>query len=237
MANHGFLNRDGRNIDEAHLLTALQNVIGLGPAFAEVFTKAAISKFADPTTKMISLCDTLTNIHSNDQPSHSTGVEHEASLSREDRPKYDYTKAGNPSQRSPSPTQIAILLSHSKDGNVITMADFVQARAALWAKTYGANKALQSDPLDRQQHVIAAVEGCLLLGALSGEQNGGHYQISKAYAQSILQDEKFPVGWAPAKTNPMGIPQVMQCLAQEGISFVGNEVAELAKHWFGVLGL
>jgi len=233
LANHGLLFRDGKNIDHDMLKQALIGVYGLGQGFGTVFALAATKKFADPTTGKISLCDLLTNIHSNDQPSHATGVEHTGSMSREDRP--DFTRASNPTQRSPSPAQVGVILAGSTDGTTITMRDLVAARTKLWANSYTARPALKTDALATQEHIIADVESCLLLGALSGNSNGGHFQISKAYAQSFLLSETFPAGWQKS-TNELGIPQLLACLAQEGYSWAANELtglAELSKHWFG----
>ena len=119
---------------------------------------------------------------------------------------------------------------------MISMSDFVNARKQLWAKTYAARPALQTDPLKRQEHIIADVEGCLLLGALSGNSNGGKFQISTEYAKSFLLNEQFPNGWTKS-TRRLGIPQLLQCLAAEGYAWAKSEfagVVELSKHWFGI---
>jgi len=238
LANHGLLPRDGKNIDYDMLKHALIDIYALGPAFGTIFAHSATKKFANPATHKFSLCDLLINVHSSDQASKSTGIEHSASLSREDRPttsdwshKLDYT------QRSPNQNQIDIVM-HSSKTDMITLPDFVHAREALWMKSFAARPALKSDKLSTQEHVIANVEGCLFLGALSGNSNQGKFQISKTYAQSILRDERLPPGWKKTSTE-LGIPQLLSCLSQQGFAWAKSEFAgmlEISKHWFG-LGL
>lgn len=235
LANHGLLPHDGKNIDYAMLKSALIDVYGLGPTFGFVFARAATKKFATPATGKFSLCDLLINVHNNQQPSGATGIEHSASLSREDRP--DFTRASDPTQRSPSQAQVDIVVKSSTDGKMITMKDFVKARGKLWDKSYAARPALKTDKLKTQEHIIADVEGCLLLGALAGNSNKGKFQISTAYAQSFLHDERFPVGWTKSSRS-LGIPQLLMCLTQEGYTWAANEftgIVELGKHWFGVV--
>jgi len=214
-------------------------VIGLSSTFGSIFAKAAMGKFADPATGKISLCDVLTNIHNTNQPSKKSGIEHAASLTREDRPNGDFSHATDATQRSPSKAQVDIVLASSSNGQMITVNDFVNARQRLWAKSYGNQPALRTDSLDTQTHIIASVEGCLVLGALSGNSNGGKYQISTAYAQSFLLSEQFPVGWQKS-ANAMGIPQVLECLAEQGFSWAANEftgAVELARQWFGAMSV
>jgi len=234
LANHGYLPHDGQNLDFNSLKQVLVDVFGLTPTFGLVFAHAASNKFAAKTTGKFSLCDLLTNIHSTDQPSGATGIEHTASLTREDRP--DWLKTSNPSQRSPSTAQISLLTSSSSDGKMITMADFLKARVSIWNKSYNARPALKQDSLDNTEHIIAAAEGCLLLGVLSGNSNAGSLQISKAYAESILIEERLPVGWVKS-SKPMGVPEFFGCLVEQGLSWAANEVTgvlTLAEHWFAL---
>jgi len=219
----------------------LIDIIGLGPAFGLIFANAATKKFATPatgtSTAKFSLCDLLINIHNSQQPSGSNGIEHSASLTREDRP--DFSRASDPTQRSPSKAQVQILLDSSHDGQMITVADFLVARGKLWDKTYKAKPSMQQDKLKAQEHIIANVEGCLLLGALSGNSNKGFFQISKAYAQSILLDERLPAGWTKS-TRSLGIPELFLCLAQQGVDWAVNEftgMIQLSKNWFGLANL
>jgi hypothetical protein len=213
------------------LQQALIDVFGLSKTFGTVFAKAAFPKFVNPADKKVSLCYLLTNIHSTAQPSHSTGIEHYASLSREDR--YDTTVAGDRSQRSPNPSQSNIVLESSSDKNFITIPDIVRAREKLWMKTYTAKPALQKDRTKTQEHIIADTEACLFLGALSGNSNQGKLQISIDYAKSILQEEKFPAGWK--KSNPeLGILRLISCLAQQKVVWAASKLtalSTLAKHW------
>lgn len=234
LANHGLLPHDGKNINYDMLKQALIGVYGLGDAFGFVFAKAATKKFADPKTNTFSLCDLLINVHNNQQASGDSGIEHSASLSRTDRA--DFTHATDASQRSPSRDQVNIVLNASKDGKMITLRDMMIARGQLWDKSYKNTPYAKDDKLDTQQHIIADVEACLLLGALSGNSNEGKFQISKSYADSFLFEEKFPTGWTKS-SRPLGIPQLLECLVGEGLAWASNEftgVVELSKHWFGI---
>jgi hypothetical protein len=191
------------------------DVLNLGDVFGNLFVKAAYRKFADPKTGKFSLCDLLTNIHSTDQPSGKTGIEHSASLTRLDRPNGDFSKAANPTQRSPVESQVNVLLNSSTDKKTITVANLMAARSTLWAQSYAAQPALKSDKLDKQQRIIADVEGCLLLGALSGNSNGGGFAISTEYAKSILLHERLPDTWSKT-AEPFGLFELFKCLGQEG---------------------
>jgi hypothetical protein len=212
------------------LQNALLNIYGLGPKFGAFFAEAAFSKFVDPKTKTVSLCDLLTNIHRTDQPSGKAGIEHAASLTRLDRPTFDHT-ADN-TQRSPVPSQVAVLLN-STFLPMITVSNVVQTRERLWALTYKKNPSLATDKLKPVEHIIASTEACLLLGVLSGNSNQGKLQISKDYARSILLDERLPAGWKKSSV-PMGWPQVAGCLAELGATWAGNRITAmltLAKNW------
>lgn len=236
LANHGLLPRNGKDIDYAQLKEALIGVYNLGSTFGFVFARAATKKFADPKTGKFSLCDLLINVHNNAQPSGSTGIEHSASMSREDRPSMDFSHKNDATQRSPSRAQVDLTLRKTSAGDMFTLNDFVNARKTLWAKSYSKLPALEKDPLNKQEHIIADVEGCLLLGALSGNSNGGSFQISKNYANSFLFAEQFPKGW-DRSPNALGIPQLMACLAGQGFEWAKNEwsgLVELSKHWFGM---
>jgi hypothetical protein len=234
LANHGLLPRDGKNIDLAAVKNALLNIYGLGPSFGKFFAEAAFKKFADPATQKMSLCDLLINIHQSDQPSHSTGIEHSASLSRVDRsPAQGFSRLYDASQRDPVPAQSNIVLASSTDGQKLTLADMARARDKLWAHSFAANPALKTDKLHTTEAIIASTEACLLLGVLSGNSNQGTYQISKSYATSFLQHERFPQGWKKSAT-PMGWPQVTSCLTRMGLSWAGNRVSAIlrvAKEW------
>jgi hypothetical protein len=234
LANHGLLPRDGKNIDHAQLKTALIDIYGLGSVFGTIFAKAATKKFANPATGKFSLCDLLISDRSKEQASGETGIEHLASLTRVDRP--DFTRASDNTQRSPSQEQINILLNSSKDGKMITVSDFVKARSKYWDKTFAAKPAYKTDSLITTEKIVCAVEGCLMLGALSGNSNEGKFQISKPFAQSILFEERLPVGWRKS-TNALGLPELFSCLTQQGISEAANALtaaAAIAKHWFGL---
>jgi len=191
LANHGLLPRNGQHINYDMLKHALIDIYNLGDVFGTIFAHAATSKFAHPDTKDFSLCDLLINLHKNDQPSGQTGIEHSASLSRQDRPNGDFNHDTDSTQRNPDPVQSNIVLAHAV-GGMLTLPQFTAARRDLWTKSFTAQPARKTDPLQKQEAMIADVEGCLFLGALSGNSNGGHFQISVDYARSFLQHEQFP---------------------------------------------
>jgi len=236
LANHGLLPRDGKGITHELLRRALIDVYGLSSAlgslsFGNFFVEKAFAKFANPATQTFSLCDLLLNIHSNDQPSKSAGIEHYASLTRSDRP--DFTHNSDNTQRSPSPIQLAILLGASKDKKWINMDALVTARLALWAQTYRNIPSAHGDKLDGIQHIIAATEGCLLLGVLSGNgKTYGQFQFPYGWAESMLLHEQFPAGW---KSELFGWPQLISCLTQQGVGWAKDQVSTMAglgSTWF-----
>jgi len=235
LANHGLLPRDGRNIDLAQLKNALLNIYGLGPSFGKFFAEAAFKKFVDPATGKLSLCDLLINIHLSDGPSKSSGIEHYGSLSRADRPAgpAGWGHQFDAAQRAPAASQLAMLLGSSSDGKMITLADMVRARTTIWNNTYRKLPSVKSDSLNTQEHIIASTEACLVLGVLSGNSNNGGFQISNAYAQTMLGQERFPAGWKKS-SNPMGWPQVIDCLARMGTDWAANRITAIlrvAKNW------
>jgi hypothetical protein len=229
LANHGFLPRDGKNIDEAILKKALIDTYGLSWLFGSTFAKVATKKFA--VSKTFSLCDTLKSDHNNNAPP-SSGIEHLASLTRLDRLKWG-TEADN-TQIKPDANQVNIVLNSSKDRQMITLTDFVRARQQLWAKTFATNPAHKNDPLIKKEKIVAAVEGCLLLGVLSGDSGKKKYQISSAYAKSFMLDERFPAGW---KKNSFfmgfGIPNVISCVTQQGLVGLEDQVRQIMYEYFG----
>jgi len=237
LANHGLLPRDGRKINYDMLKHALVGIYNLGDVFGTIFASAATKKFAHPDTQDFNLCDLLINLHHNDQPSGQTGIEHSASLSRQDRPNGDFSHMTDGTQRNPDPVQSNIVLSHAVNG-MITVPQFTAARRELWAKSIRAQPALANDPLHKQEAIIADVEGCLFLGALSGNSNGGRFQISDVYARYFLQREQFPPGWAKSP-RPLGLPQLFECLTAQAVDWAHTKaeaMAALSVHWFMSFG-
>jgi len=234
LANHGFLPRDGKNIDAPMLYKNFINVYGMGKLFASLLSKSGSKKFTDPATGKFSLCALLTSDQSTDQASHDNGVEHYASVTRLDRPGNTFTKATDISQRSPSMAQIQVFLDSSTNGRVITFEDYARARRTLWDRTYAAKPWAKGSAVDKSEHMFAAAEGCLILGLLSGNSNGGKLQISTEYARSILFEEKFPVGWQKS-TRTFGTPQLLSCLARQGFSYASAEIRALASKWFSFI--
>jgi len=231
LANHGLIPRDGKNYDVDTLRHALIDVLNLGKVFGEAFAKLATKKFADPHTGKFSLCDLLINIHNTNQPSGSAGIEHTASLSRVDRPNGDFTHATDTTQRSPAQSQINELIKSATGAApnaVINVAGLMATRTALWANSFKAQPALEKDSLNNQERIIADVEGCLLLGALAGNSNGGtHDHISASYAQSILFSERLPDGWTKTPS-PFGTLQLFQCMFREVRAWGANELKDAA---------
>jgi hypothetical protein len=237
LANHGLLPHNGKGITAAMLYDNFTKVFGMGFLFAKFFSSSASKKFIDPATGTFDLCALQTSLHSSDQASHQTGVEHYGSMSRLDRPGQDFSKATNPTQRSPTQSQVDMLLSASTDGKMITFDDYVKARRTIWDRTYAAKPWAKGAPMDTTEHMIAAAEGCLMMGLLAGDSNAGKLQISKTYVQSILVNEKFPDGWKRS-TRTFGSVQFLMCLAAQGFSWAATEVtavATLGSKWFGFM--
>jgi len=244
LANHGIiLPHNGRSITYDMLKNALIQGLGLSNAFGTLFAHAAFKKFANPKTGTFDLDWLTTNLHNTVPVSGAAGIEHSASLTREDRPNFDHSSDNT--QRNAQASQVQIVLNSSKDGKVISISDFANARKQLWDKSFAARPALRSDKLHIQEDLIATTEGCLLLGALSGNSAKGSFQIAKSYAQSILLNERFPDGWT-RNPHPLGIPELIACIIQQKAAGVANAVeswatdefhviSALSQHWFGLM--
>jgi len=236
LANHGLvIQRDGKNLDYDTLKKALIDVLGLSSAFGTLFAHAATKKFADPATGKFDLCKLLTNLHATVPLSGPAGIEHSASMSREDRPTFDHKD--DDSQRKPNPNQVSIVLGASTDGKMITVTDFAHARERIWAKSYAKNAAIKTDKQHFAEDLIATVEGCLFLGALSGNSNAGKFQISKNYAQSFLLNERLPAGWSKS-AHALGIPELISCVLQQKLAWAVDEftvITQVSKYWFGLM--
>jgi len=225
LANHGYLPRDGKNINLPTLQNALQNKLGLSEGFAKTFASVAVKKFAGSPTGSFSLCDAL-------KSDHSTGIEHRASLSRPDRMKYD--AISDNTQRSPNPHQVDFLLRSSSDGQMITVSDFIRARQSIWANTFHLDPSYQSDPQVNKEKIVAAAEGCLLLGVLSGARNKGSYQVPVDYARTFILHETFPADWAPNTfAFGFGFTNVLGCMTQVLVGTAVDDVYHAIADYFG----
>lgn len=114
LANHGFIQRDGRNITVASLVPVLQEVFHLSNELATIISTLGLFTAPDPTKGVFTLDDL--NRHNL--------FEHDASLSRED---YYYNKDAVTFR----PEVFKKFMSHFKDMQYVTLQAAADARYAM----------------------------------------------------------------------------------------------------------
>jgi len=136
----------------------------------------------------------------------TSGIEHRASLSRDDRQR------GQPAlaNAKPSPTQINKVLACSSNGQIITGLDMVKCRQKLEADSVAKDAALAQNPKWKTEKTIAFFESVLALRVLAGANSPDGVKVD--YLRSFLLEERIPNGWP--KHQNWGIPEFLAGLAK-----------------------
>jgi hypothetical protein len=211
LANHGYINRDGRNIP-ASQLNAAMNEIGLSRALGTVFAQPIFNEHQDPKTahlrKQPSLLARLWALIRNpwimmaafgmrrrgqvdakgkkvldlSQLAIPGVVEHDISLTRRDRQQ-------NQGSVALQPDLVQDLLASSADGKVLTMEDLAAFRKRRIQRQLDDNPGLK---YGAQEHGIGCTEIALVLDVF-----GNGKSIPCDYARAFFQEERLPVreGW------------------------------------------
>lgn len=169
LANHGYLNRDGRGITRQQLIQALVKRMGVSSPAANVLALGAFPKLTvDGKLDLDNL------------KTHNV-IEHDASLTRVD------AALSNNHQRIFNATRFQKLLTFSKDGKSLTLEDLARAR------TYFNQDSEKNNPQytwNTQLSFNAKGEAIALTNVL-----GRNNAISIEYAKSFFEQEKFPDDW------------------------------------------
>ncbi|KIW68108.1 hypothetical protein PV04_04075 [Phialophora macrospora] len=211
LANHGYINRDGRNIP-ASQLNAAMNEVGLSRALGTVFAQPIFNEHQDPKTaryrKPPSLLARLWAVIRNpwiimaafgmrrrgqvdakgkkvldlSQLAIPGVVEHDVSLTRRDHQQ----DAGSVALQ---PDLVQDLLASSTDGKVLTMEDLAAFRIRRIQRQLDDNPGLK---YGAQEHGIGCTEIALVLDVF-----GNGKSIPCEYARAFFQEERLPVkeGW------------------------------------------
>lgn len=209
LSNHGFLPRDGRNVNYEQIYTGMKRY-GLSDVLTWVFSYPIFLERKDKTgtsqsswwsviSKPIEYAFSAFGMRDPGQKdSHNVAclnldqlalhnvIEHDVSLSR-----LDFAQGDN---NTPQPDLIADILACSKDGKVITLDDFVALRRRRYDKQKEDNPDLKYEGLQLQ---IACCETSLVLKVF-----GNGTEVPVEYVKAFFVDGRMPSqeGWS-ARSN------------------------------------
>ena len=211
LANHGYINRNGKHI-HASQLNAAMNEVGLSRALGTVFARPIFNEHQDPKTarlqKKKSLLARLWAFIRNpwvvlaafgmrrpnqidskgkaflnlEQLAQPGIVEHDISLCRRDHKQ----PQGNCALQ---PDLVKALLASSSDGKTLTMEDLTTFRKHRMQQQLEDNPGLKYGP---NEHGVGCTEIALVLALL-----GNRKSIPYSYAKAFFQEQRLPVkeGW------------------------------------------
>jgi len=170
LANHGYINRDGRGLTLYALVKAQVEVFNISYPLALSLAVEAVFLCGNGLTA------TLEQVRAHNR------IEHDASLSREDVP-------GNSWQRDPELIKLLIADSGTIEG--LSFKDMARVRVRR-------EKTLKGRHLDFAHLRIALGEACLTIGVwgFGGGEDMTKRVVSKARLRSFFLDERLPEGWA-----------------------------------------
>ncbi|KDQ21599.1 hypothetical protein BOTBODRAFT_26035 [Botryobasidium botryosum FD-172 SS1] len=165
MANHGYLPRDGKNLDLAMLVKAQHEVFNL-----------AVDLATGIATLGLALCGTDGVLNLDDLDAHEK-MEHDSSLTRAD--------ASTGDDHTINPEIVHQVLSFSSDGVVMTWDDFARARAAREASLFGGR-------LNLSNKTAAAAEAVFSHNLfLDASGRGARLDFLRTW----YLEERLPDGW------------------------------------------
>jgi len=188
LANHGWLNRNGKDITTDQVKAAMTEALGFSSLFANLFTTAAAKKLFNSQTNKLDLADLVRGP--------PTGIEHPASLSRKDKKK-------QPDQSKPDESQVAFTLQCAKDGK-IGLKEMMECRKRHNTKAEAEDPTLANDANWKTGKTIAFFEGILATRVFAGR---GKDEVSVEYLRSFLLKEEFPKDWP--KLDNWGVPEFL----------------------------
>lgn len=176
LANHGYISRDGRNIQKEDLVDALVSKYNVDAGVTNTLANSAYAKLSQDGGNTIDLGSL--QLHG--------FIEHDVSTVHED------TANGN--NWVPVEKYVTQLLAHSSDGKVLTMQDVVNARQLRLEQCMANNKNLT---WTTKEKTTASAEAVLALLVFKGDQN----ELPVSYARSFFLEERFPDGYKSLKSS------------------------------------
>ena len=194
LANHGHLSRTGKDITLEELRAALF-YLGIGPDMVSILAGAfkvnSTTPVPNETVSARGLRD-ATDVTSDgvkvlrlDKVGRPHAVEHDVSLSREDRALGDFFHA--------NPELVKQVLGAAANGKTFTSADWVKLRQLRYQQQKERNPDLDFTP---ETHQTCAGELALLQGIFG---QGWSWEIPVNFVKSLLEKEQLPIseGWKP----------------------------------------
>lgn len=147
-----------------------------------------------------------------------SGIEHPASLSRED-------KSVQTDQSKPSPAQVNRTLSCSQEGK-ITLPQMMECRRRTEAHSVSVNASISQGPNWTKTKVIAFFEAILATRVFAS--NGNDF-VRADHLRSFLLDEKFPQDWVKHGGSGWGVPELIAATVSASASNVWSAIRDGAK--------
>ncbi len=183
LANHGYINRNGRDIVLNEFQKVLEKKANIGGTVAGLLVGFVKSKSTKNAQGQDVFDLRVLNEHN--------FIEHDTSLTRKDL------------SVEPVQDNVAVdlelvdqLLSYSEDG-YLTVENIVEARQQR-------HQQCRSGPgfgMNDQNWFTANGETIFLASVMGGALSGDKDKISVDYVKSFFIEEKFPEGWAPRRSN------------------------------------
>lgn len=202
LANHGIIARSGRNITAAELKAALR-YLGMGIDVTAILVNGAFQVHSDDPKKgaRLGLRD-KDQVNEDDVPvlnldqvGRPHAVEHDVSVTRQDRALGDYMHV--------NPDLLERFLAAPKTEKGFSASDFGKYRKTRYDEQKRDNPALE---FDRINHF----SGCAELGAIQCIFGRGFpYRVPEEYIQALFGEERLPIeqGWKPRRL-PLMLPEL-----------------------------
>ncbi|KAF8504448.1 Cloroperoxidase [Russula emetica] len=187
LANHGYLPRDGKQLNGPIISHALEEGYGLSDQLANFLVVGGIA-----------LLGQLGSFGLNDLARHNR-IEHNASLVHDDtEPRNEYAPI------PPNPELIKQFMEEVKDGQFVTVEDV--ARARVWRES-------QCPVLNKFQAEVARGEMAIALGLFSQPETDTHERgIPIDMLRMWFSEERLPDGWKPS--HEQGLLETMETSTQ-----------------------
>jgi len=181
LANHGYLPRNGKAITPEMFSTAIEKVYNFDTVLGYLFGHLAIPAVANNTLTTYTLDLNHLNLHD--------GIEHDASLSRN-----DFIQGDN---HSLQPKLLEALLADA-EGDFITADSLAKSRARRERESLAAG----SPPMTTKSSTLAYGESALILQALgTPDASGSNFKVPKAALRKWFGEEMLPDGYTlPGKS-------------------------------------
>jgi peroxiredoxin len=198
LANHALIPHDGRNITPDQLKAALRH-IGLGIDTSSFLVNSAFAVHDDISHHGLRDPGQVNQdgvpVLNLDQTGRPHAVEHDVSLSREDRALGDCIKA--------DPNLVEELLEYPANKDSFTISDLGYFRKQRHAKQKTKNPHLD---FDSSKHQVACGEAATFQCIFG---NGVFYSLPVEYVKAMFKEERLPYeeGWRPRWT-PLMFPEL-----------------------------